>query len=142
MTTLEVKSQINLESALLLTGKEETCLSSVHCAYYSCFQLILFYLDTKFSYDEEKRKREYDQYKKKFTGRRLLGSHEYWINKFANELKGQNQATNAAIIDSNIRKLKEVRVEADYQQTDFTKRQTDAIYDNALYTINLIKKSF
>ena len=56
MVTLKEKSDISINSALVLTSKEDTCLSSVHCAYYSCYQLILYYLDSAYSYTESSRK--------------------------------------------------------------------------------------
>lgn len=51
-------------------------------------------------------------------------------------------AGNSFQIDKNIRVLKEARVEADYQEVDFTKKQTDDLYDKARDTIKLINKSF
>jgi hypothetical protein len=48
---------------------------------------------------------------------------------------------NSFLIDYNIKLLKEARVEADYQEVDFTKKQTDDLYDKARDTIKLINKS-
>ena len=142
MATLKEKSETNLGSALALTKSEETCLSSVHCSYYSCYQLILYYLDKEFAYDENKRKAEYDQYVRTLNGGKRLGSHEYWIKEFMNRISKSGHAGNSFLINSNIRSLKEARVEADYQEIDFTKKQTDTIYDKARDTIKLINKSF
>ena len=59
-----------------------------------------------------------------------------------NRLSKSGHAGNSFLINSNIRSLKEARVEADYQEIDFTKKQTDTIYDKARDTIKLINKSF
>ena len=48
---------------------------------------------------------------------------------------------NSFLIDYNIKLLKEAREEADYQEVDFTKKQTDDLYDKARDTIKLINKS-
>lgn len=45
-------------------------------------------------------------------------------------------------IDKNIRVLREARTEADYQETDFSKKQTDELYEKARETIKMIDKSF
>lgn len=142
MATLKEKSTINLSSALALTNKEENCLSSVHCDYYSCYQLMLYYLDTEYGYNDSKRKKEYDDYLLHFAGKSALGSHEYWIKKFGDILRSDNHIINSNIIDRNVKILKENRVEADYKDTDFTKRDTDRLYDMALNTIRIINKNF
>jgi hypothetical protein len=142
MTSLKDKSKINIGSALVLTGKQETCLSSVHCAYYGCYQLIIHYLDTAFSYDNDKRKAEYDSYLETANGGKTLGSHEYWISKFTGFIKKPGNIFNSLQIDKNIRVLREARTEADYQETDFSKKQTDELYETARDTIKMIDKSF
>lgn len=143
MATLQEKSDTNLSAALVLTKEQATCLSSVHCSYYCCYQLILYYLDKIFSYSETKRKAEYDNYLKSYTGGgKRLGSHEYWIKQFMSCIAKTGHAGNTFLIDKNIRLLKEARVEADYQEVDFTKKQTDDLYDKARDTIKLINKSF
>lgn len=143
MATLREKSETNLSAALVLTKEQTTCLSSVHCSYYSCYQLMLYYLDKIFSYSESKRKAEYDNYLKTFTGSgKRLGSHEYWIRQFMICIVNTGHTGNSILIDKNIRLLKEARVEADYQDVDFTKKQTDDLYDKARDTIKLINKSF
>ena len=143
MATLKDKSKTNIESALVLTGKPETCLSSVHCAYYGCYQLILYYLDTAFSYNDAKRKAEYDGYLQDPNVGRKLGSHEYWIHKFTGFVKDKKgKVFNSINIDKNIRVLREARTEADYQETDFSKKQTDELYEKARETIKMIDKSF
>lgn len=38
--------------------------------------------------------------------------------------------------------LKDARTEADYQETDFSKKQTDELYETARDTIKIIDKSF
>lgn len=142
MATLRDKSKTNINSALVLTGKPETCLSSVHCAYYGCYQLILYYLDSVFSYNDAKRKTEYDNYLQTTISRKKLGSHEYWISKFTDFIKNKGKRINSVIIDKNIRLLKEARTEADYQETDFTKKQTDDLYEKARETIKILDKCF
>lgn len=141
MATLKAKSNVNIASALILTSKKETCLSSVHCDYYSCYQLMLYYLDHFYNYTEVKRKKEYDTYKKFGNGK--LGSHEYWINEFHKHLTADKKhILNSNIIDKNIRILRENRIEADYRETDISKSESDRLYDIAKNTRSLIDKSF
>lgn len=142
MATLKEKSATNMGSALVLTSNAETCLSSVHCAYYSCYQLILYYLDTAFSYTDATRKKEYDNYLQTTSALHKLGSHEYWISKFTTLVRKPGNVFNSLTIDKNIRVLKEARTEADYQDTDFSKSRTDELYETARSTIQLIDKSF
>lgn len=142
MATLREKSATNLGAALVLTSRAETCLSSVHCAYYSCYQLILYYLDAVYSYNDAARKSEYDYYLQTTKNGHKLGSHEYWISKFTTLLKKGGKIFNSLTIDKNIRVLKEARTEADYQETDYSKKETDELYETARNTIRLIDKSF
>lgn len=70
-----------------------------------------------------------------------MGSHEYWIRQFMSCIAKTGHVGNSFLIDYNIKLLKEARVEADYQEVDFTKKQTDDLYDKARDTIKLINKS-
>lgn len=103
---------------------------------------MLFYLDKAFGYNDSKRKREYDSYISSFGGKRPLGSHEYWINEFHKHLCGRKKNSTSNIINMNIRKLRENRMEADYKETDFAKADTDKLYETARNTIGLINQSF
>lgn len=139
MITLKEKSEISINSACVLTSSEDTCLTSVHCAYYSCYQLILYYLDKTFSYSACKRKEEYDNYLRA-ANKTHLGSHEFWIKKFVGCLASKS-FSNSIAIDKNLRLLRQNRLEADYQEVEFSKKDTDKLYDTACQTIGLINKS-
>lgn len=120
------------------------CLASVHCAYYSCYQLILHFLETKLSIDKVEMKRRYDIYVKglKDAGvSKILGSHEYWIREFFCDFK-QRKSGDTPYIYDNFMQLKVARADADYNTTDFCKKNTDALYDIALIVRKMIIKTY
>lgn len=62
MSTLKEKSALNIKAALTLTNTADICSTSVHCSYYSCYQLIIHFLETKLNLDKGQRKNQYDIY--------------------------------------------------------------------------------
>lgn len=133
MVTLKEKSDTNLKAALVLTADSTVCLSSVHCSYYSCFQLVIYYLETILKIDQEERKIRYERYRKGLKGTgatKTLGTHEYWIQQFVKDY--QNRKSSEVVeIHRTLTLLKQARSKADYSKADFNKKQTDEIYDLA-----------
>lgn len=110
MSELIKKSKENAKSAVLL--KSAQCYSSViHCAYYSCFQLIKHFFLEYVEHDEEKLKVNISTSKQ--------GSHVYITNLLMKEISNNiavNSAEKSKIYSllGEINKLKAMRNEADY----------------------------
>lgn len=103
--SLKEKSLENIESADLLVGKGYFD-SSVHCSYYGCLQLIKLALNEKANIDFETQFRE-----SKSDSR---GSHIYYLSKFKTFFKNGALRNEIEVQTNSVRKLKELRVRADY----------------------------
>ncbi len=140
LMNLKEKSERSLESANLLSCNARLNNSSVHCAYYSCYQLILYYIDYHNVMNEDDRKNEYDNYKINAKSQHKLGLHEYWISVFENILnrEGKYKCNYRTIhyIINKVKELKEYRSQADYTETEFDVAKTLTIYNDAYSVIN------
>jgi hypothetical protein len=123
---LKKKSQENIEAARILAGSDlKLFASSVHCSYYSVFQLIkhTLYCKYQFNYNKQSNKQEND-------------SHNFIIEKFSQHLRYDNIPD--TIIEEKkrkIKKLKKNRVKADYVNIDIS----DNIAKKAIQTADEIK---
>lgn len=111
MTNLLVKSKEHLEAAQLLN--DGNCHSSVpHCAYYSCFQLLMFIENSEIpDTGEESHLKLIKTIKKEITNRK----NENASNDFHND----------------ILKLKTSRVLADYKQKIYYRKESQKCIDLA-----------
>ncbi len=142
MSTLKEKSEINLQAALKLTENEPVCLVSVHCSYYSCYQLLTYFIEKTHSISPENCKKKYNDYLGDSVAlKNKLGSHEFWINEFFKDYK-QKKAMDANIVLKNLSILKKARLDADYKDTEFSKKETDVLYDIALNVRKMIFKTY
>lgn len=134
---------MNINAARVLTGDKELCSASIHCAYYSCYQLINYFLNNELHLDEMGRKQQYDNYVRgqKNTGGKILGSHEYWLSQFINNFKSKKPCE-ASRVYGNLMKLKHARTKADYSTTDYFKKDTDQLYEMAKDTRKRIIKTY
>jgi len=134
---------MNIKAALALTSNAEICCASIHCAYYSCYQLITYFLNNELHLDDKDRKQQYDSYvkSKRDAGKKILGSHEYWLNQFFNNFKNK-KPSEAPLVYGNLMKLKQARADADYSTIDYFKKDTDQFYDIALDTRKRIIKTY
>lgn len=107
MVLLE-KSDKNILAADLMVDNEYYS-SSIHCYYYSTFQLMSHIVFNVFNVDE-------DQFGEKIKGK---NSHNYLINLFRNDLILGGQ--DIRVIGNDLRDLKQLRRDADYTQKDITK---------------------
>lgn len=82
MSYLKNKSEINYAAAVLLQ-KQSLYPSVIHCAYYSCFQLMKHLLITNLGKSESDISNE--------VRNTSDGSHEVMINNILNHLKSQNK---------------------------------------------------
>jgi hypothetical protein len=102
--SLKAKSQENIESADLLVVKGYFN-ASVHCSYYSCLQLIKLALNEKAHIDFVT---QYQESKK--SGQ----SHHYYLGKFVAHFKNGVLSREVERQTNEIKKLKLLRVQADY----------------------------
>jgi uncharacterized protein (UPF0332 family) len=107
MANMRKKSEENLKAGNLLI-EEELYNASVHCFYYSCYQLLLYFLNKKDEYrvSEEKLKKP--------------GSHNYVINEVVRYL--EKDKGKRFTLRNDLISLKEWRKKADYGM-EFIKKE-------------------
>ena len=113
MTFLFGKSKDNFEASLKLASNEEKkfC-SAIHCAYYSCLQLLIHILIEKSSKSAEELNIE---------SKRDKSSHLYYIREVRKLIEKQNKSL---ILQYNkIEDLKDFRVRSDYQNISISHQQ-------------------
>lgn len=111
MSRLREKSNINYESAQLLIDKSYYA-PSVHCAYYSVFQLLKYTLSF-FSGDS------YDEISQKISLARYQGSHKYIITEILKYVKNDNREDYRKI-KRKLTDLKHFREQSDYDDVEVT----------------------
>lgn len=111
MSRLREKSNINYESAQLLIEKSYFA-PSVHCAYYSVFQLLKYSLSF-FSGDS------YDEISKKIGSDKYQGSHKYIINGILEYVRSDSREDYREI-KRKLTDLKHFREQSDYDDIDVT----------------------
>jgi HEPN domain. len=114
MSYLKNKSEINFSSAELLY-QNDLYPSSVHCAYYSCVQLMKYIISDKIGINYEKQASEISQLKNQKAKRR--GSHNYMIDKIEEVMLTVDKKEANSFVGS-IEDLKEFREESDYENID------------------------
>ena len=122
MSKLKQKSEFNIDAANLLI-KEAYYASSIHCSYYSCFQLMKFTINDFFGIDYEAQSVEIST-----SGQH---THQYVINFVSNELKrfvgiGESQSFKRTIKD-----LKQLREESDYENIEVSLDMSQTALDKA-----------
>jgi hypothetical protein len=113
MAYLKSKSELNRAAAdsLYKSGQHP---SAVHCAYYSCVQLMKHIIIHKVGKSEQQIEAEYRQVDT--SGKRIYGGiHEYLINILYNILLANNK--DASKFNSNVTQLKKLRGKSDYSDT-------------------------
>lgn len=120
MSYLKTKSEYNLLAAEILIEKGLHA-PSVHCSYYSCFQLSKYALKQFSGIDYKRQEEELAQLKQTRSGK--IGTHEYVINKLGNEIR--NCSKEAYLTFTNhIKELKKFRIESDYDNIAVTDEQS------------------
>lgn len=137
MSSLKNKSEHNLLAAEILI-KNGLHAPSVHCSYYSCFQLSKYVLN-KFSgisyLDQET---ELNLWKQSRTGK--IGTHDYVIKKLGDEIR--KCSTEAYLtFTNNIKELKKFRIESDYEDKPVTDEQSKRSLHLSTELIHLLKSN-
>lgn len=109
MSKLRQKSDFNIDAAKLLI-KEAYYAPSVHCSYYSCFQLLKYTIKVFFGIDYENQ-----AVKISISGQH---SHQYVINYISSELIDFVGAEESRKFKRTIKDLKQFRLESDYENIE------------------------
>ncbi len=128
MSYLKQKSDENEKAALHLLNLNMFA-SSIHCTYYSCFQLILHIFLTKDVCSEY----ELSKIKKN------EGSHNETINKIASKIYSRDTKRS---FNSAMNTLKKFRREADYLNLEITSEKADKATDLNIKIKTYLNKSF
>lgn len=112
MAYLKEKSHLNLLAAEILI-REKLYAPSVHCCYYSVFQLMKYIVKDFSEIDYNAQYRELSDYNQNEAFRNI-GTHEYIILKVTNELRRYDSKI---YVDLNrkIKDLKRFRLKSDYE---------------------------
>jgi len=111
MSILKQKSIVNIVAAESLL-KENLYAPSVHCSYYSCFQLLKYTIKEFFGIDYKAQAEIISQSRQK--------SHQYVVNYITSELVELDSAIGSRRLRRAIKDLKHFRVESDYQNIEVT----------------------
>jgi len=106
MTFLKIKSDENLRAAEILISKNLLA-SSIHCQYYSCFQLMLDILHTSFNFDE-------NSLRDRIENTIGKGLHVKYFNLFKSELSTRKDPKFVNNLIADLKELKRNRTDADY----------------------------
>lgn len=109
MSKLRNKSEFNIDAAEFLIDKNYYA-PSVHCSYYSCFQLLKYTINHFCGLEYEVLASNISISKK--------GSHQYVIDYMTNELRGVAGAVESRKFKRNITDLKHFRQESDYDNIE------------------------
>ena len=137
MSHLKNKSEHNLLAAekLIEFGLHAP---SVHCSYYSSFQLCKYALQEFYGVDYETQEKELNFLKQTKTGK--IGTHEYVINRLGKEIR--TCSTEAFLIfTNNIKELKKFRVESDYDNITITDEQSTKSFRLSTELVQLLKRN-
>jgi len=127
MTFLKEKGEFNKSSADLLY-KNSYYASSVHCAYYSCFQLLKYIIKVRLKID-------YNQQETEIGANRRLNSHSYVTKKILDEINLHEKDVNTfREVRTKLKDLQELRVKSDYRnlQIDESKGRMANQYSDEL----------
>lgn len=135
MSYLKIKSEHNLSAAEILI-KNGLHAPSVHCSYYSSFQLSKFALKEFSGIDYQKQEEELNLLKQTKSGK--IGTHDYVINRLGNEIRNCSKEAYLTFTN-NIKELKKFRVESDYDNITVTDEQSTKSFRLSTELVQLLK---
>tara|TARA_R110002050_G_scaffold300632_2_gene471100 strand:- start:1302 stop:1709 length:408 start_codon:yes stop_codon:yes gene_type:complete len=121
MSKIRQKSDFNIDAAERLI-KEAYYAPSVHCSYYSCFQLLKYTINDFFGIDYETQAVNIST-----SGQK---THQYVVNYIAKELENFIGFQESRDFKRKIKDLKQFRVESDYENLEI-----DSIKGNDAFKI-------
>lgn len=133
MSKLKQKSNFNIDAAIVLL-EQNLFAPSVHCSYYSCFQLLKYTIKDFFGIDYEKQAINALASKQK--------THQYVVNYISNELKSYVSVIESRNFKRKINDLKQYRVESDYENIEVSYEKGNDAFNRANEIRNYIIKNF
>ncbi|OIP05778.1 MAG: hypothetical protein AUJ97_00155 [Bacteroidetes bacterium CG2_30_32_10] len=133
MSKLRQKSDFNIDAASALL-KQNLFAPSVHCSYYSCFQLLKHTIKNFCSIDYETQAANISATQQK--------THQYVINYITNELKTLSSVFESQDFKRKINDLKQFRVESDYENIEVSSDKGNEAFNKANEIRYYIIKNF
>ena len=112
MSKLKEKSEFNIDAAQLLIDNYLYA-PSVHCSYYSCFQLMKFTMNNFFGIS-------YDELRQRISVSTSGGTYSYVTYFFNKEVRRKNGISDYSDFSRKIKDLKEFRESSDYDDIEIT----------------------
>lgn len=134
MSKLKEKSEFNFASAQLLIDNYLYA-PSVHCSYYSCFQLMKFTMNNFFDIG-------YDKLNTRISVSTLGGTHSYVIHFFNNAVKEKNGYFDYRDFSRKLKDLKEFRESSDYDDVEITIDKSQKAKEYATDIRQYIQRNF
>jgi len=119
MSKIKQKSEFNLAAAKLLIENNYYA-PSVHCSYYSCFQLLKYTIKNFCGLD-------YDMQSKNISSSKLH-THQYIINYITGKLKEKVNFQESRNFKLKIKDLKQFRLESDYENIEIGFEKSNKAY--------------
>ncbi len=130
MSALKQKSEFNILAADILKSKVLYA-PSVHCSYYSCFQLMKYSI-------KKLLKIEYDELSDMIATSNT-NTHNFVINLIAKEIKNKFGNIPYRNFSNNIKDLKKFRVDSDYHNIEVNISHSQEAYNIANEVLKQIK---
>lgn len=137
MSSLKNKSDLNLLAAEILI-ENSLHAPSVHCSYYSCFQLSKYALKEFAGIDYIQQEEELNRLKQEQSTK--FGSHEYVIFKLGNEINRCSKET-YRIFSTNFKILKSFRKKSDYLDEMISDEQSKESLRLSTELVQLLKSN-
>ncbi len=134
MSKLREKSEFNIDAAQILIDKYLYA-PSVHCSYYSCFQLMKFTMNAYFGVT-------YDELRQKVSVSTSGGTHTFVIHFFNTEVRKNFGLTDYTEFSRKIKDLKEFRESSDYDDVEITIDKSTRALQYAKDLRHYIQKNF
>ncbi|MFA6334556.1 MAG: HEPN domain-containing protein [Bacteroidales bacterium] len=122
MSKIRQKSDFNITAAEILM-RESYYAPSVHCSYYSCFQLLKYTIKYFFGIDYETLSNNISMSEQ--------NTHGYVINFITRELIGYAGDEESRKFKRQIKDLKQFREESDYENIEVRMEQSQKAYNKA-----------
>ncbi len=137
MSYLFNKSNENKNSAIILIEKKYSA-ASVHCAYYSCIQLMLHVLRSDFKKSEEEIKLERE------VGSRNSGGFHNWVQNFFFTEVSKREKDARIVFDFNnsFGNLKGIRIRSDYGVNSIGEKEASKAIEVANKINKIITEKF
>lgn len=133
MSRIRQKSDFNIDAAEQLI-KVSNYAPSVHCCYYSCFQLLKYTINVFFGVDYETQAVNIST-----SGQK---THQYVVNYIARELNSFVGFQESRDFKRTIKDLKQFRVESDYENLEIDSIKGNDAFKKAQEIRSYVIKNF